>query len=348
MIPIADSAPARRTPWVTATLVGACVAVFIYELTLSARQLDLFMRTWGVTPRLVFLALAGDPRVPAGVLLTLFTSQFLHGGWLHLIGNMVFLWVFGRAVEDRLGHLPYLATYLLGGAAAALVQLWVTGPRGPQAMIPLVGASGAIATVLGIYFVSFPLAWVRVLVPIFLFFFWEFDVPALLLLGLWFLGQFLLGAQASQPLAAGNVAVWAHVAGFVFGAVVGLALPRPRRVPARRAGAASGVGRAGVPGPVGLITSVAELAVLALAARAILHLLLVQPGPYLLGQLARLVYRVTDPLVLPFEALLPVLQVDGLLLDLPAIGAIIAIYVLAGLAVQTLTRPPRRQAGALP
>ena len=116
MIPISDSVQVRRPAWVTASLVTACVAVFIYELTLPEARLDRFIQSWGASPHLILLAIAGDPRVPRTELVTLFTSQFLHGGWLHLLGNMVFLWVFGRAVEDRFGHIVFLLMYLIGGA----------------------------------------------------------------------------------------------------------------------------------------------------------------------------------------------------------------------------------------
>src|SRR5262249_43035589 len=147
---------------------------------------------WGAHPGTVIAALVGDPRVRRDALVTLFTSQFLHGGWLHLIGNMVFLWVFGRAVEDRVGHLRYLLLYLLGGAAAGLVQSLISLDDPEQVLI---GASGAIATVLGTYLVLFPGAWVTALVPVF-FFFWTFDVPAALMLLFWFVGQFFTGVAS--------------------------------------------------------------------------------------------------------------------------------------------------------
>src|SRR5919201_1990875 len=130
MIPLGDSVPSRRRPIVTQALIVACVLVFLYELTLRGA------------------ALAGNPRVPRTELLTLITSEFLHAGFLHLGGNMLFLWVFGRAVEDRIGHVLYLVFYLVAGAAAGLAQAVVAGPR---EMVPLIGASGAIAAVLGVY-----------------------------------------------------------------------------------------------------------------------------------------------------------------------------------------------------
>jgi membrane associated rhomboid family serine protease len=177
---------------VTLSVIAACMLVFVYELTLRGLALDVFVRRWGAVPRDVLAALAGDPRVPRTELLTLFSSQFLHGGFLHLGGNLLFLWVFGRAVEDRFGHALYLAFYLLAGALAGLAECFVEGPR---SLLPLVGASGAIAGVLGAYLVSYPRAWVTVLTPV-LFFAWTFDLPAVLVLAFWFVGQFFNGVAA--------------------------------------------------------------------------------------------------------------------------------------------------------
>lgn len=340
MIPISESVLVRRTPWVTTALVALCVAVFLYELVLPERALDLFVQRWGAEPRSILLALAGHPRVPRTELLTLFTSQFLHGGWLHLLGNMIFLWVFGRAVEDRLGHIKYLAVYLLGGAGAGLFQSWMSGP---DSTLVLVGASGAIAVVLGIYLVSFPAAWVTVLVPV-LFFFWTFDIPAVLMLALWFFGQFFTGiASITRAAAPGNVAVWAHVAGFVLGTVAGIVLPGARGHGPRRVAIAR---RPDGPGPAGLISSVANLAGLLLAARVLLAFFHVRPGNHLLGQIAALAYGVTSPLVRPFEELLPWLIVLGRPLDLPALVAMLLVYLAAGLLVQAVAGTPSQKSGS--
>ncbi len=320
-------------------LVTLCVAVFLYELLLPERALDLFVQRWGAEPRSILLALAGHPRVPRTELLTLFTSQFLHGGWLHLLGNVIFLWVFGRAVEDRLGHLKYLAVYLLGGAGAGLFQSWMSGP---DSTAVLVGASGAIAVVLGIYLVSFPTAWVTVLVPV-LFFLWTFDIPAVLMLALWFFGQFFTGiASITQVAAAGDVAVWAHVGGFVLGAVAAMAVPKAApqagwHIPAQR--------RSDGPGPAGLVSSVADLAALFLGARILFHLLEIQPGLGLLGQIAGLAYGVTNPFVRPFEEFIPWLIVFRMPFDLPALVVMLLIYLAAGALVQAIAGSPPRNAG---
>jgi len=336
LIPISESVNVRRPAWITASLVFACVLVFLYELILPARALDLFIEQWGANSQLVLAALAGSPRVPRSELLTLFTSQFLHADWVHLLSNMVFLWVFGRAVEDRLGHIPFLVVYLLGGAAAAIFQSWMTGPN----PIVMIGASGAIATILGIYFVSFPTAWVTVLVPVF-FFFWAFDVPAVLMLAFWFFSQFFTGLTSiSRAAAPSNVAIWAHVAGFVLGMGVGLALPSGS---GRRAGRRGATYRPDGPGPAGLISSVGTLIGLVLGLRVLLVFLLVRPGPGLLGQLADLVYRLTDPVVRPLEAFLPRIRLLGLPVDLAAVVLMLLIYLACLVLIEAIHGGSRRE-----
>ncbi len=334
MIPISDSVQVRRPAWVTASLVTACVVIFLYELILPGPQLDQFIQHWGASPHLVLLALAGDPRVPRMELLTLFTSQFLHGGWLHLLGNMVFLWVFGRAVEDRFGHISFLLMYLLGGAVAGLFQSWLSGPRDAAVLI---GASGAIATILGAYLISYPRAWVRVLVPIF-FFFWFFDVPAVLMLALWFFGQFFTGLfSITRVVAPGDVAVWAHVAGFVAG--VGMAMVIPgSKAKGRLVGGQER--RSDGPGPVGLVNSLASLAVLLLIVRVLMAFLEVRPGVGLFGQVATFAYTVTGPFVAPVELFLPWVRFAGRPLDLPAIVAIAVVLLFAQVVIQGLSRRP--------
>src|SRR5919197_4101940 len=139
MIPLGDSVPSRRRPVVTTGLIVVCVLVFLYELTLRGAALDRFIERWGAVPSVVLAALSGNPRVPRTEVFTLVTSEFLHAGFLHLGGNMLFLWVFGRAVEDRLGSAVYLGFYLLAGALAGLAQCWISAGE----TVALLGASGA-------------------------------------------------------------------------------------------------------------------------------------------------------------------------------------------------------------
>ncbi|MCS7293978.1 MAG: rhomboid family intramembrane serine protease, partial [Dehalococcoidia bacterium] len=164
------------------------------------------------------------------ILFTIVTSLFIHGGWLHIVGNMLFLWIFGDNVEDRFGHLGYLAFYVLAGVAANVVQAAID----PNSLVPVVGASGAIAGVLGAYLVMFPTAIVHVLVPVFIFFVVPIPVPAVVMIGIWFLQNLLAGfatlGSAATPDA--GVAWFAHIGGFLFGlAFAALFAPSPRRAP---------------------------------------------------------------------------------------------------------------------
>jgi membrane associated rhomboid family serine protease len=213
MIPISDTSPVRRFPMVNWALIAINIIGFVYELTLRPRALDGLFMTWGVTPWNILLALAHPLRATPAVGLTLITSQFLHAGWVHLIGNMLFLWVFGDNVEDALGHLPYLLFYLAGGVIAGLAQVFILGP----ARVPSIGASGAIASVLGAYVVLYPWSRIRILIPLILLF-WTIEVPAVLVLGWWFIQQFFYGA-ATLSEAASGVAFWAHIGGFVAGMI---------------------------------------------------------------------------------------------------------------------------------
>lgn len=212
MIPLRDVIPSRTFPVVTVALIALNAAVFLYEQTLGERAFERFVFTWGLIPA----EFAWDRVV---------SSMFLHGGWGHFLGNMLYLWIFGDNIEDRLGHGRYLFFYLLCGVCAALAQVFVnTG-----SMIPMVGASGAISGVLGAYLVMFPHSRVLTLIPI-LFFIHLVEVPAIVLLGLWFLMQLLsgLGTLGSQA-DVGGVAFWAHAAGFVCGAASVLLFRRPER-----------------------------------------------------------------------------------------------------------------------
>jgi membrane associated rhomboid family serine protease len=223
VIPLRDANPTRRTPVVTFALILACFAAFAYELSITAgggdRALAEFFDQWGAVPASMTAALrTGD--LASGAMLGMVTSLFLHAGWLHLAGNMLFLWIFGNNIEDRLGRLPFLVFYLGGGIAAALAQAWID----PTSTVPLIGASGAIAATLGAYFVLYPGA--RILSLVFLGFFYQLlEVPALIILGYWFVLQLIdsvasLGAATAQ----GGVAFFAHVGGFVAGAAVGAVL----------------------------------------------------------------------------------------------------------------------------
>ncbi len=215
MIPLRSLQPRSRVPLVTVALIALNLLAFYWELQLGAR-LPLFIRAFGLRP-IVFVTHWHD--LTAAVWLPLLTSMFLHGGWLHLLGNMLFLWVFGGNVEDRLGHTKFLALYLLAGVLAAGAQIWM----GPASRVPLIGASGAIAGVLGAYLFLFPRARVLTLVPVFFFlFFWE--LPAIVLLALWFTGQFISGVASLDTGQAlyGGVAYWAHIGGFMSGAALAL------------------------------------------------------------------------------------------------------------------------------
>jgi membrane associated rhomboid family serine protease len=230
MLPIGDSVRSRTFPYVNLAIITANFLVFFYELSLG-NQVDSFLADWGVVPRLVtdYFDHPGD--YPYRVLFTPITAMFIHGGWLHILGNMIFLWVFGDNVEDAIGHVSYLFFYLLGGIAAATAQIWVdTG-----SVVPMVGASGAIAAVLGGYVVLYPRATVAAV--IFPFFFWAFPIPAFVLIGLWFLLQLLYGAAAIGTAvgASEGVAWWAHVGGFLAGLVLIWAFRGERsRRPTRR------------------------------------------------------------------------------------------------------------------
>ena len=218
MFPIRDDAPHYSTPWVNYFLIVLNSLVFLFELSLGPRSLNNLFFTFGMVPA-HFSAALRTGAYAAG-LLPILTSMFMHAGWLHIIFNMWWLWIFGDNVEDALGHFRYLIFYLLSGLGAAAVHLMFNwGSR-----VPSVGASGAIAGVMGAYFVLFPSA--RVLTFIFVFFTW---LPAWLILGYWFVLQFLSGASTSIAAgqgSSGGVAVWAHVGGFLTGVVMIKLFPR--------------------------------------------------------------------------------------------------------------------------
>lgn len=215
MIPLRDENPTKRFPVVTIMLILANVVVFAYENSLDQSALQTFVSEWSfVTSR--FLS---DPTSPRQVA-TIFTSMFMHAGWVHIGGNMLYLWIFGNNIEDRLGRLPFLAYYLACGIAGVAAQALIA----PQASIPTLGASGAIAGVLGGYALLFPGAAVLTLIPIF-FFFEIARVPAFIVIGFWFVLQLANGVASIDPAVsqAGGVAYFAHIGGFALG--VALALP---------------------------------------------------------------------------------------------------------------------------
>ncbi len=239
MIPLRDANPTRRTPIMTIAIMIACFVVFAYELGRLAEGgtdgLDAFVTEWGVVPAELVAAWSSGAWLSMESL-TLVTSQFLHGGWLHILSNMLFLWIFGNNIEDRLGPIRFLSFYLAGGVVAGLAQVAIS----PESTIPTIGASGAIAATLGAYLVLFPRA--RITSLVFLGFFYQLiDVPALVVLAFWFVLQLIDGlASVGIVEETGGVAFFAHIGGFVFGALVGLLVAGRAR--------ASG-GRAGRPGP---------------------------------------------------------------------------------------------------
>ncbi len=210
MIPISDDNPARLTPIITWALIALCVAVYLWERSLG-RDMDVAVAVLGFTPASLFghqVAARGFVTPPA--IETIFISMFLHGGILHIAGNMLYLWIFGNNVEDAMGHVRFLLFYLVCGIAAALMLAYVD----PASRIPMVGASGAISGVLAAYVLLFPRARVTVIVPLGIIFY-PFTVSAFWVVGFWFVLQ-LFSAAVSHPDQPG-VAWWAHVGGFTAG-----------------------------------------------------------------------------------------------------------------------------------
>jgi membrane associated rhomboid family serine protease len=225
MIPLRDTIPSATFPIGTAGLITLNVLAFLYELSLG-RHLDVFIMQYGAVPLRFILAGRLEDVSVVERLTPLFTSMFLHGGWLHIIGNMLYLWIFGDNVEDRLGHGRFIVFYLLCGLAAALAQIYIN----PTSRVPMVGASGAVAGVLGAYLLLFPQARVLALIPI-AFFLQIVEIPAFVFLLFWFLMQFLSGAVAitTAPYMTGGVAWWAHIGGFVSGMALGYVFPKRKR-----------------------------------------------------------------------------------------------------------------------
>jgi len=204
MIPLRDVIPSRTTPGVTMTLIASNILVFLFMASLAPRAAEAFVYFYGLVPAEFSLA-------------TVFTSMFVHGGLAHVAGNMWFLWIFGDNVEDRFGHGRFIVFYLVCGFVAAVSQTWLD----PSSPVPMVGASGAIAGVMGAYLVLYPHSRVLMLFPFPLF---VYELPAVIFLALWFVMQFISGIDSLSTMQAGDltggVAFWAHVMGFLTGIVL--------------------------------------------------------------------------------------------------------------------------------
>ncbi len=214
MIPLRDVIPSRSVPYITVTIIVLNAIAWFYEVSMPREDLTVFLQIYGIVP---------GAFMPS----TLLTAMFLHGSWSHVIGNMWYLWIFGDNVEDRLGHGRFLLFYLVCGVAAAFGQIVMD----PESTLPMIGASGAIAGVMGAYFVLYPHSRVLTLIPLIIF--WEVvELPAIMLLGFWFLMQlFSAGAIAvTASTGGGGVAFMAHVSGFVVG-MIGVLVLRKRRPP---------------------------------------------------------------------------------------------------------------------
>ncbi len=209
MIPLRDTQPSRTVPVATIAIIAINAAVFLYEVSLDEFSRNYLIMTYGMIPARL------DP-------ITLVTSMFLHGGWLHVIGNMWFLWIFGDNIEDILGHGKFVLFYLMAGVAAGIVQVFFN----PFSRVPTIGASGAVAGVMGAYILKFPHARILTLVPIFILFTW-IELPALVVLGFWVIMQVFSGAASIgySQLEQGGTAWWAHVGGFAAGMILITLLP---------------------------------------------------------------------------------------------------------------------------
>lgn len=219
MIPVADNNPTHRLPVVTWVILIACVLTFLWQISLPEQAFRSAVFHLGVVPKALFQVPLGHPDLLIPPVLALFTSMFLHGGIMHLVGNMLFLHVFANNIEDSMGHGCFIIFYLLCGLAAALTQALMA----PDSTVPMIGASGAISGVLGAYLMLHPFAWIRLLIPyVVILFVW---VPAWLMLGVWFAFQ-LLQSTLSEPGQAG-VAFGAHAGGFIAGMILVVFFKRP-------------------------------------------------------------------------------------------------------------------------
>ena len=216
MIPIRDTIPSRTYPFINILIIIINVLVFLYQLSLGSK-LDKFIFSFGIIPVKFYYILYNQPYNIFQILVPLISSIFLHGGWIHIIGNMLYLWIFGDNVEDRMGHFRYLVFYITCGIAASFTHLYFN----PASGVPTIGASGAIAGVMGAYFILFPRSRVITLVPIF-FFLQVIEIPAFFFLGFWFLMQFFSGSLSLSASGQniGGIAWWAHIGGFVCGIIL--------------------------------------------------------------------------------------------------------------------------------
>jgi membrane associated rhomboid family serine protease len=221
VVPLHDDNPTYSASYVVYGLIALNVVIFLYELSLSEPALEQFFRAWAIVPRELTASFEGGVGAGPPEWMTLFSSQFLHGGFLHIAGNMLYLWIFGNNVEDRLGHAKFLVFYLACGALAGLAQWFFSSGSN----IPSLGASGAIAGVMGAYIIRFPQARILTLIPLFII--WTtIRIPAVFFLGFWFVQQALYGiasldAPANVGMEGGGIAYWAHAGGFVFGFILG-------------------------------------------------------------------------------------------------------------------------------
>jgi len=211
MIPLRDVIPSRTTPWITYLLIALNVLVFLFELSLDSKDVTEFIFAFGLVPAEFNWV-------------NVITAMFVHGGWIHLGGNLLSLWIFGDNIEDRMGHVRYLVFYLLAGVVGNLAQVAAI----PNSSVPLVGASGAIAGVMGAYLVLFPYS--RILVMIFLFVFIDVvEIPAVFFLAFWFFMQLLSGVGQLAKVPGANVGFWAHVGGFLTGVIGVWIFRKPER-----------------------------------------------------------------------------------------------------------------------
>ena len=221
MVPLKDENPVKITPYITYLLIAINISVFVYELSLNSNQLDIFFHLFAVVPQELtasFNGISVHQNIPE--IITPITSQFLHAGFTHIAFNMLFLWIFGNNVEEQLGRTKYLFFYLSCGVLAVLAQWFFSA----MSTVPSLGASGAIAGVMGAYILKFPQAKIVTLVPLG-FFFPLFRIPAVYFLGFWFLEQAFNGVTSLEVTAnvgmeSGGVAYWAHAGGFIAGAIL--------------------------------------------------------------------------------------------------------------------------------